>query len=369
MAIAGTCVWEVRTTGNDNNGGGYVPGAGTDYSQQDTPQLTVTDAAATGTTNLSSATGGFTSSMVNNIVNVVGQGRRQITAFVNSNNVTCGADWGTFSGATANVGGSVASYAVACGAAVAGSGSAYNRIYLTGSFTISSTSTNVANGLPRPPSYCVSEGYATTRGDGGRATLTCSGITSQGIVGFFANTNSVVFKNIAVDGANLSSITGFSATTNTSRYINCRAYRCTTGFNSSGNRCSFILCEAELGNNGFVVNGTSAYRCVAKSTLSSGFSSSGNSGALTECIAWNCWSGFTDAHGYYHRCVAYNPGSVGFVIPDNKGAAMIECISWSAGTYGATVSYPTLFLNNAEGDSGTAADNAGLSTRRMEIFA
>lgn len=43
MAIAPTCVWEVRTTGSNTNGGGYVPGGGgLDYSQQPTAQYTLT---------------------------------------------------------------------------------------------------------------------------------------------------------------------------------------------------------------------------------------------------------------------------------------------------------------------------------------
>lgn len=97
-------IWRVRTDGSVNNGGGYSDG-GTDYSQQAAPQLTVSDAASSSTTNLNSVTGGFTSAMIGNVVNVIGQGRRLIVAFVDTNNVTCDVAWGTFSGATANVGG------------------------------------------------------------------------------------------------------------------------------------------------------------------------------------------------------------------------------------------------------------------------
>jgi len=42
--ISANCVWEIRTTGSNNNGGGYV-GGGTDYSQQDAAQLSLTDLA------------------------------------------------------------------------------------------------------------------------------------------------------------------------------------------------------------------------------------------------------------------------------------------------------------------------------------
>lgn len=51
--IAATTQWELRTTGNDSNGGGFNPketSAGTDYSQQDSAQIAFTDLKiATGT--------------------------------------------------------------------------------------------------------------------------------------------------------------------------------------------------------------------------------------------------------------------------------------------------------------------------------
>ena len=54
--------WDVRTTGNDANGGGFNPGTsfacsgGTDYSQQDSPQVTFDGATITASTGGSSAT-------------------------------------------------------------------------------------------------------------------------------------------------------------------------------------------------------------------------------------------------------------------------------------------------------------------------
>src|ERR1700722_18984612 len=41
--VSANTVWECRTTGSDTNGGGFVTGAsGTDYSQQASPQYTLT---------------------------------------------------------------------------------------------------------------------------------------------------------------------------------------------------------------------------------------------------------------------------------------------------------------------------------------
>lgn len=61
MAIPSGAVWEVRTTGSDQNGGFFnASRGGTDYSQQDSPQLVLTGGACSGNTTVTSATGGFT---------------------------------------------------------------------------------------------------------------------------------------------------------------------------------------------------------------------------------------------------------------------------------------------------------------------
>lgn len=50
MALAQTVAWEVRTTGNDANSGGFnTASAGTDYSQQNTPHVTFNGTSITAT--------------------------------------------------------------------------------------------------------------------------------------------------------------------------------------------------------------------------------------------------------------------------------------------------------------------------------
>jgi len=97
MAVQATAVWRVRPSGNNSNGGGYdgttYPG-GTDYSQQNTAQLSLTDlACTTGTSTLTSATGGFTAAMVGNAIQITAGtnftvGVYFISAFTNANTVT-----------------------------------------------------------------------------------------------------------------------------------------------------------------------------------------------------------------------------------------------------------------------------------------
>src|SRR3990167_5402390 len=72
MALNATVVWRIRVSGDQLNGGAYdaaVSGAGTDYSQQDAAQLSLTDGACTSTTTtFTSATGGFTADMIGNML-------------------------------------------------------------------------------------------------------------------------------------------------------------------------------------------------------------------------------------------------------------------------------------------------------------
>ena len=75
MAINYAQQWWIRVGGNVLNGGGYdstVSGAGTNYADQDSPQLSLTDFATSGagSTTLTSVTGGFTSAMIGNAIRI-----------------------------------------------------------------------------------------------------------------------------------------------------------------------------------------------------------------------------------------------------------------------------------------------------------
>lgn len=114
MALNAGTVWEIRTDGSQNNGGGFYnrnPGTSVDYSQQAAAQLTLTDLATDGAgTGLSSATGGFTAAMVGNIIRISGgtltAGWYEITAYADTNNVTIDRSAGlSKTGGTGNVGG------------------------------------------------------------------------------------------------------------------------------------------------------------------------------------------------------------------------------------------------------------------------
>lgn len=74
MALAAGTVWEVRTTGNADNGGGFIdrlPGTSVDYSQQNASQLSCTDLVGTAVSiTVTSVIGGFTPGMVGNLIQI-----------------------------------------------------------------------------------------------------------------------------------------------------------------------------------------------------------------------------------------------------------------------------------------------------------
>src|SRR3990167_6624898 len=76
-ALQADTAWEIRpANGADTNGACYdTGGAGTDYSKQNGAELSLTDLAQTlSSTTLTSATGGFTSAMVDNCLRISAEG-------------------------------------------------------------------------------------------------------------------------------------------------------------------------------------------------------------------------------------------------------------------------------------------------------
>src|SRR5712691_11517011 len=94
-AITANTIWEVRPTNGSNlNGACFdstIANAGTDYSQQNTAQLSLSDMATTGvTTTVTSVTGGFTAAMIGNCLRIDSGtnwtlGWYQITAVTDTN--------------------------------------------------------------------------------------------------------------------------------------------------------------------------------------------------------------------------------------------------------------------------------------------
>ncbi len=169
MALSASTIWEVRpTVGSDTNGGAFVAGgSGTDYSQQSSTNtsgvnISTTDGVGNGTTTWTSATGNFTSALVDNLIYLSGTGITTgwywVTAVGSSTSITLDRSPGTGTGATMNIGGALATISAAFGPIVSG-----NTVYVknTGTYTVTTTL-----GIGSLTAIAVIS-YGTTRGDGG----------------------------------------------------------------------------------------------------------------------------------------------------------------------------------------------------------
>jgi hypothetical protein len=355
VAIAALAVWEIRTTGNDTNGGAFVTGAaGTDYSQQDAANAgasdkSTTDAVANGTTTITSATANFGTTIVGNVIYLQGgtgslaATRRQVTARASTTSITVDASVAAGTGITMNIGGALASPGE-CGRNLASG----NTIWIkAGTYTVTSASTNISSGcFSKTTQDLYAEGYQTTRGDLGTRPL----IKADGVITAFTlwamGSNDGYVNNINFDGNSRTTSNG--ATSSGAAMVNCNFLNCTnTGF-SGGTRSWIYNCyatgcgtQAAISSNGVVVN------CVATGNTSTGFTSPGT---LSNVVFLNCLS--------YNNTGA---SSDGFAFVSGESNACINCTSYGNGRDGfRNLSTGALYLNCiAEGNTGTGFNTSG----------
>lgn len=174
MTISADMVWEVRANGVVDNGGGFVAGAsGTDFSQQDSAQITRTDIVidATNDDEVTSAGTPFTTAEVGNILNITdGTGffapaRFEITAVDGGNKATldraAGNTGSTGGEATMGGAGNVADDGILGNSSDIDPG---NTVYIKADGTYTLTADIGAfDGSENLPILVI--GYNTTRGD------------------------------------------------------------------------------------------------------------------------------------------------------------------------------------------------------------
>jgi hypothetical protein len=128
MAIAATAVWEVRSTGNDSNGGGFDPAkTGTDYSQQVAAQQSGVNLTVDATTNTQVIPDGYVPNATTDPGNIIqitttGAGAAFTVGFYEIVSVT-GVKWVldrspaavSSLGAHGSMGGALATVGTACG--------------------------------------------------------------------------------------------------------------------------------------------------------------------------------------------------------------------------------------------------------------
>ncbi len=256
MALVTQTVWEVRpTAGSDTNGGGFVCGAsGTDYSKQNSAQITYTDLVIDGTTNTKCTSAGnpFTSAHVGNLINITsGTGfsvQRVYVVSVLAGVATCDKSLGTLSstGGNGKLGGAFATLAPPFSNWVNG-----NTCFIKASGTLSCAASNSVSGSQEPSVTLPFNrviGYTTTRGDNGKATLqaTAGSVTLINLTG-----SGWLFENLILDCNNQTGSVGITGSYYT-EIRNCvvKTFK-STGINCLGsNFGSIVNCEITAGVSG-----------------------------------------------------------------------------------------------------------------------
>jgi hypothetical protein len=328
VAIPADTVWEVQSTGNDANGGGFSTAnkgaTGADMTLG-APTVFTSTLSATATTTLTDSAAGFLNTMLGNVIQISGQGFYCITAFTNTSTVTVDRTLGTFSTTSGRVGGPVASPGVigATTTVVAG-----NTVYIkaTGTYTMNSASSNIAGGVVNNGTASRWVGYTSNR------TQTNSDsppyIVASGISTFvmFTLSNGVLW-NVSLDGAGLTSSRGLA----TGQSLLCKFANMTNGATTAW----AIACEATGCSTQPVFQGPCNF-CVAHGNSSNSFSTANQQ--LFGCVAYGNTSGGFNTSGIVANCVAYgNTGGTSDGFANSSGSTpvvFINCISESNGRYG-----------------------------------
>lgn len=347
MALNATVVWRVRAGGAATNGGGYdaaVSGAGTDYSDQDSPQLSITDLTSTASTTVTSALSTFTSAMVGNILRIASgtgatTGYYMITAYVSASQITLDRVSGTYTAGVAKVGGA---FAAINQFANGGSGTqptlttplaAGHTIYVRGAGTDDpSTADYTVTNYLQFPSGDATSGAISWIGYNGRPRIDCDALcmhilTAHKIQNFkFVPQNENNNTNGLIK-ANGQSVVPVTAVTNV--YIDAN------GKNLVGIDCSFVT-NCKFVNTG----GTTASTLPAIQNL--------NNPTYTGLIAGNFISSW---RGVGIKSNTSSANIVNNIITNTKGTtsnAMIVCATPAQG-FGQQIMGNTLFGGSGDG--------------------
>lgn len=374
MAISAATVWEVRSTGSNTNGGGFKAGAsGTDWTQQDAAQYSVTDGVTAGTTTITSATANFGTDVVGNIMYVQGgtgsvtAGWYEITARSNSTTVTVDRSTGLTAGTgvTLKIGGGLATLQQAITNHIGS-----NKIYIKASATYTFTATiTPTSGTSDAPTQLI--GYTTTRGDGGQTTLQ----NSSGSYNLVTNSgNYIWYKNLILDANSLSSYCVSHGSGNDVLYDNVTA-KSFTGFGfviATGRvlqtRC---VCTANAGGatTGFYAadGGITYVDCIAHTLTCPGYYCT-NAFAVQfiRCIAAHCTGSTSDGFflnslglKMFTNCIAYKCGRDGIRLA-TAGVSnvffMKNCILVSNGNSGGTNAATAYGINNQTGTTSLSSE-------------
>lgn len=354
MALSSNTVWEVRTGGDDGNGGGFVDGAsGTDYSQQDAAEKSAADLTMHASTNTKChpAALGVAAADVGNIVYISAgtdwtPGWYEIVS-------QDGTDWtldrspsaaGNANLATFKLGGALASPG-GLGQALNDHGVSGMVAWIkSGTYTLDSGTENTAGGpLHLKASTLLRiEGYETSRGDlGAKPVISAGAITGISVVelnGSHGKKRHLV-RNLKVDGNSGANVNGFDGQGAFGQDLvsKCHAVNCVNGF--TGAQLRAFHCLASECTVGFSNEGP--FFCRATGCTSHGFSNlRANGRAIVLCIAdGNGGAGFHEGEygTQWIGCIAYGNTGDGFDWRIYRMQHAYHCIACNNGGYGFDV--------------------------------
>lgn len=374
MAISNSCVWEVRSTGNDANGGGFVTGAsGTDFSQQDAAQFALTGvtSAGAGSTFLDASAA---ASMIGNICRVVSGtnftiGLYQIISVVAGVSVTVdrAITTGVGSAGVINIGGAFATIQTGMSAITVDTQICYVR---AATYAITSSLTSVS--VTSVDFHAAVIGYGTVRGDNAQVTVT----VSSAINGVTLSHSGWKIHNFIFNDLG-SGLIGASITAAYCGLFNCQFNDFNTGVSITGvdGILGRVLCTGSS-TAGFAIGGpnVSLIACVASGNASIGFSITAVGVTVQSCASLNNTGASSDGFNFTNfafeciNCLAYNNGRDGFRFALNYslslGSIFINCISAKNVGFGvnqliaaATIKNTPATQNNGFWSNGSGATN------------
>jgi hypothetical protein len=348
MALSSATVVEIRLAGNDTNGGGFVTGAaGTDWSQQDAAQYAVADGVTNGSTVITSASAGFGTDVVGNLVYVQGGGGAvssgwyQIITRTSSTTIVVDRATGLTSGTstTLKIGGALASPGQAANILTVAGQVGFIKYYSSASYTITSTAISTPNGLVNGTGATAYCGYDVTRSlynlDANRPTIQLSTGLSGAFI--FTNINAVYYVQSLILDANNAPTSRCAQMSGEYFYVK-GMNGVTAGLSQNSNTGRAILCEV-TGCSAIPINLFNLFDCYAHDNT---LTSPTNNGAVigngvisnTISINNNCIGIFPGTASVVSNCVAYNNTLSGIDCINNTNITIINCISESNSSLG-----------------------------------
>lgn len=296
--LSANTFWRVFVGGSDTNGGGFVTGAlGTDYSQQNSPQYSLTGLTSSGAGNVllyASAS----ADMVGNIAYCSAGTNANTATWYQITSVSVGVSI-TFS---TNLAGTSIATGAASGVAISIGGALGSPGILTTLMTVSNmqagikagtytlTTSTAGSGGPISTGATVVniEGYQTTFGDrtGTMPVISWGSVSAPGSLTYIitCGNNSQHISNITANGTSTNNVGGFSAIHNNNSVTQCIAENC-NGTGAFGYDANAVASEALSCGVGFI--GSTASRCWA-SGCTTGYTTT----TCYDSIAYNNTTGF-----------------------------------------------------------------------------